>query len=481
MPLIQSKKMKTKGILSIAGISLLPALGIACFRLSAWTLYTSDIGANEPNMFVVSRVLQLCAIVLILILDRQVSYGERTVLRVTEVAVLGMMVGAMIFLLAPNDTYIYVGVGINGTSSAALMLAWGFYLCSVEPRISAFSLTLAFALHGVMTWVLPLVPSQLITIMMVSFPLLSYLCFRTSISSGSIDLTPDAPLKRQSLSAVPWGIFTLMFICTISSILAKLFAPLSPVLLASPYYQFWPAIMVAIFLLYFVWILVLKRDDQERLWPVFVLVLFSGLLCYSSFATTQPDFAAGFFRATSECLMLFCWLIAASVVFRGKLPRVFCFGLTVVLFTVPPTIVSSLLSMLFPAAGAEGDELQAVIITAIIAFIMVLATILSLGGIALSQAKAKKLSGDAPPPPPPSLATVVDELGSIYGFTKREGEVAQCLVKGYTFSQTAETLFISLDTVRTHAKSLYRKMDINKKQQFIALAEERLSESEKTR
>ena len=70
------------------------------------------------------------------------------------------------------------------------------------------------------------------------------------------------------------------------------------------------------------------------------------------------------------------------------------------------------------------------------------------------------------------MARAVAELCREYGLTQREGEVAACLARGYTLPQTAEHLNVSVDTVRSRSKRLYRKLDIHKKQQLIELIEE---------
>jgi DNA-binding NarL/FixJ family response regulator len=47
------------------------------------------------------------------------------------------------------------------------------------------------------------------------------------------------------------------------------------------------------------------------------------------------------------------------------------------------------------------------------------------------------------------------------GLTNREVETLQYLVKGYSYKMIAEELQISLETVRTHIKKIYRKMQVS--------------------
>jgi DNA-binding NarL/FixJ family response regulator len=46
--------------------------------------------------------------------------------------------------------------------------------------------------------------------------------------------------------------------------------------------------------------------------------------------------------------------------------------------------------------------------------------------------------------------------------TEREVEVLRCLVQGMSYKRTAQALDISLDTVRSHIRSVYSKMQVHK-------------------
>lgn len=58
-----------------------------------------------------------------------------------------------------------------------------------------------------------------------------------------------------------------------------------------------------------------------------------------------------------------------------------------------------------------------------------------------------------------------------YGLSAREAEVAELIARGNTVAHIAELLFVSENTVRTHSKRIYVKLDIHKRQELIDLAE----------
>ena len=58
-----------------------------------------------------------------------------------------------------------------------------------------------------------------------------------------------------------------------------------------------------------------------------------------------------------------------------------------------------------------------------------------------------------------------------FGFSKREAEIASYLVKGRSAPYIAEALFVTTGTVKTHIKHIYRKCEVNSRQEIIDLYE----------
>lgn len=57
-----------------------------------------------------------------------------------------------------------------------------------------------------------------------------------------------------------------------------------------------------------------------------------------------------------------------------------------------------------------------------------------------------------------------------YNLTSREVEILLQLVKGARYKTIANNLFISLDTVRSHIKNIYEKLQVNSKSEAVAKA-----------
>ena len=77
----------------------------------------------------------------------------------------------------------------------------------------------------------------------------------------------------------------------------------------------------------------------------------------------------------------------------------------------------------------------------------------------------------APSPYHDRLSKQVELMRIDYRLSAREAEVAEMLARGQTVARIAEALFVSENTVRTHSKRIYAKLDVHKKQQLRDLVE----------
>ncbi|KIC92936.1 response regulator [Flavihumibacter solisilvae] len=57
-----------------------------------------------------------------------------------------------------------------------------------------------------------------------------------------------------------------------------------------------------------------------------------------------------------------------------------------------------------------------------------------------------------------------------YNLSEREKQVLQLLVNGYSYKMIAADMYISIDTVRSHIKKIYEKLQVNSKSEAVAKA-----------
>ncbi len=70
-----------------------------------------------------------------------------------------------------------------------------------------------------------------------------------------------------------------------------------------------------------------------------------------------------------------------------------------------------------------------------------------------------------------NLVEICEELGKEFGLTKRETEMFALLARGRNSSYLEEYYVISRNTVKTHVKRIYKKLDVHSQQELINLVE----------
>lgn len=68
------------------------------------------------------------------------------------------------------------------------------------------------------------------------------------------------------------------------------------------------------------------------------------------------------------------------------------------------------------------------------------------------------------------LAEVKISKTPSFNLSLREKEVLDLLVEGYSYKMIADRLFISMDTVRSHIKKIYEKLQVNSKSEAVVKA-----------
>ena len=63
------------------------------------------------------------------------------------------------------------------------------------------------------------------------------------------------------------------------------------------------------------------------------------------------------------------------------------------------------------------------------------------------------------------------ELGAQHGLTERETEIFAMLAAGATGSSSWNTTWVSRNTVKSHVKHIYAKLDVHSQQELIDLVE----------
>lgn len=68
------------------------------------------------------------------------------------------------------------------------------------------------------------------------------------------------------------------------------------------------------------------------------------------------------------------------------------------------------------------------------------------------------------------FSEIPQQTNNEYNLSDREKQVLQLLVNGYSYKMIANDMFIAIDTVRSHIKKIYEKLQVNSKSEAVAKA-----------
>ncbi|WP_172623442.1 helix-turn-helix transcriptional regulator [Arabiibacter massiliensis] len=220
-------------------------------------------------------------------------------------------------------------------------------------------------------------------------------------------------------------------------------------------------IAVSAFILW--WVIGKRRSlGFAQLWRC-VMVLIGVMLVLGVFEpTAQLQTACS--TSISYLVVVFLWLLLSDIAHHSDLHPYVVFGAGWLAYTFP--------NYLGKALGGSG--LIAPAMTPSIALVLLLVIMLAITLLLETRDPAmQRIFSDLESRPAPQDFSFIDErcaaLGGQYALTAREVEVMQLLCKGRSKAYIAETLFITENTVRGHARRLYAKLDVHSKKELQEL------------
>lgn len=429
--------VKGRGSASSVSAVMLLAFGILSFRVAAWVIYRSELAYITNDGYVIARIFQMLVVVLLMVSMRSRIPSKR------------VFIGGMV--LATVATVV---------ASAFFFLGWGVCACIELPSRSALSISLAFVLYGLVTLFLSFVPLGFVEGVALLSPLLCCALIVIALK-GRLEKIPCGRASlRRDLDTPSRMLLGVMLACCVICAVVDVMVPESSDPSLYSFNAFWPVLYAVIFGVFFVRFVLMKKKDPDALWPMFTFVLSVGLFGFSSFFFIDTFVAGQFMRASADCIIVFSWVVVACVVYRKKLQPIFYFGLSIIIYSNTAPFPKAAFDALFPQVDFGAGSLVAIAL----AFAMAVALV---GCTVFLSAVRKPSALPKSSQPPKEECSSLEWMKESYGLTLREIEVVDLLTRGYTMPQTGERLFISHDTVRSHVKSIYKKLGVHSKGELI--------------
>lgn len=206
-----------------------------------------------------------------------------------------------------------------------------------------------------------------------------------------------------------------------------------------------------------------KSFNFAQLWRIVLVLLALDVLCQALFP--QVKLIRCVESSAWDLLVLFTWLTVADIARHAQANPALVFGVSWAFYTAPFAVGSVV-------AGALAAAAVDVATTTVLMFALALVGTFCLE---LRDQDTKwifaELSGERSSAPQDHRS--IDErcraIAAQRGLTPRELEVMQMLCKGRTKSYIAETLYLTENTVRSHTKHIYTKLDVHSKQELMDL------------
>ena len=230
-------------------------------------------------------------------------------------------------------------------------------------------------------------------------------------------------------------------------------------------------------------------------WAVLTGGLVTGLALMSfTGSATIMQVGLGTVAAARTCCEAFVFILVASRGAGGRAPR-----LALRAFAVPELVAClvgyGLLPAALTAAGSEGVGALVGFVSVGLGVAVVACAFLLMASFALrgldgrgdAGAGAQRVDAaagvdagadvpgrvlaDRAPGDRGEVAGRIEALGERCGLTPREREVAAYVFRGYSAKRIAEIDCVSLNTVQTHTRNVYRKLGVHSRQDLIDLVE----------
>lgn len=200
------------------------------------------------------------------------------------------------------------------------------------------------------------------------------------------------------------------------------------------------------------------------LWRAILLFTATGLFFLPVIGPEWAGWALVLVSIAQTLVVVLFWTMLADVARHSLTSPYVIFGSGWIAYSLP-FAVGELGGKLAGLHGVGASVLS------ILAYLLTIAAVFALNESNFSQ---RRIFADLDAPAPErsmfgSIDVGCTALGEERGLTAREIEVLQLLCKGRSKSYIAESLFISENTVRSHSKHIYAKLNVHSKQEILDL------------
>lgn len=352
-----------------------------------------------------------------------------------------------------------------GIGVAWLYLQWAPFYAKLDVREAIACIFCAMAVGSALKVPIDLLPPVPAAVVLMALPFVSAALARRAQRRQPPTQREPRMFYDQNPTSIPWKI--LFGVAAYSLIIGVI----QGMPIQADYTPFWMMTSahhgaeIAVSLCVLWWVFAkggLLRFSS--LWRAILLFTATGLFFLPVIGSAWAGWALVLVSIAQTLVVMLFWTMLADVAHHSRTSPYVIFGSGWIAYSLPFAL-GELAGKVEGLHGAGSAVLLA------LAYLLTIAAVFALNEANFSQ---RRIFADLEGPAPErSMFASIDEgcerLGSQRGLTAREVEVLQLLCKGRSKSYIAESLFISENTVRSHSKHIYAKLDVHSKQEILDL------------
>ena len=218
--------------------------------------------------------------------------------------------------------------------------------------------------------------------------------------------------------------------------------------------------------------LVRKPGGEDALFSFSVLLVIAGFLAAPFTFGGDTAAANALLRIGRNCFDILLWMTVAAIGKQNPFALMIALGLANAaraLGTIVGAVAGHAVNDMMPLGGQEAQAITACALFVFVAFLW-----LGFRGFSFEQT-INAVETPRVPTCEEKREESFDEkctaIGKAHGLTERETEIFLCMAHGRNVGFIQEHFVISRNTVKTHVKRIYKKLDVHSQQELIDLAE----------
>lgn len=352
---------------------------------------------------------------------------------------------------------------VGGIALAGMYLSWAPFFARRDIRNTVAFVFGGIAVGSVVKILIDIAPVLVGGVLLVALPFLS----PVMLASAEADEPQENDKPRiyfdTARSSLPYAILAGVAVCAFVIGLAPAVAgnpaPTAKWMLSLTHHGL--EILVSFAVIW--WVFMFKgKLHFTNMWRVIVILVATALLLIPHIGSDYVGWALIVVAVTQTILVAVMWTMLADAAHHSSASPYVVFGFAWAAYALPVA-----LGYLLGDAIAGLSDLG--FIVALLSYALTVSAILLLNDRNFIQSHVFS-DLDITVPEESSFKSIDErcqELGEEKSLTKREIEVMKLLCKGRSKSYIAEALVISENTVRTHARHIYQKLDVHSKQDIM--------------